>query len=174
MFFNHPVFTGKNRKVDRELKAAKMKMWYSVYLVISVSERNKFDTTLNLPPQWAPTPTSHKQSLVAAILSNVVAKYTDHKNERGKREGRCITESVRITSKWLSDNGSGTTLRLRRLLSSGLAVTSVATSQRLSLPKIRMSVSKQICNCTSHQFMDPNVNCRDICYRGTRWTAWHP
>jgi len=60
--------------VDKELKAAEMKMWYSVYLVISASERNKFDTTRNLPPQWAPTLTSHKQSLVAAILSNVVAK----------------------------------------------------------------------------------------------------
>lgn len=57
-----------------ELKEAEMKMWYSVYLVISASERNKFDTTRNLPPQWAPTLTSHKQSLVAAILSNVVAK----------------------------------------------------------------------------------------------------
>jgi hypothetical protein len=74
MSFNHPVFNGRNRKVDRELKAAEMKMWYSVYLVISASERNKFDNTRNLPPQWAPTLNSHKQSLVAAILSNVVAK----------------------------------------------------------------------------------------------------
>jgi len=71
---NHPVFTGKNRKVDKELKTAEMKMWYSVYLVIATSKRNQFDTKLNLPPQWAPTLTSHKQSLVAAILSNVVAK----------------------------------------------------------------------------------------------------
>jgi hypothetical protein len=74
IYFNHPVFTGKNRKVDRELQAAEMKMWYSVYLVIAASERNKFDTKRNLPPQWAPTLTSHKESLVAAILSNVVAK----------------------------------------------------------------------------------------------------
>jgi hypothetical protein len=74
IYFNHPVFTGKNPKVDTELQAAEMKMWYSVYLVIAASERNKFDTKRNLPPQWAPTLTSHKQSLVAAILSNVVAK----------------------------------------------------------------------------------------------------
>jgi hypothetical protein len=74
IFFNHPVFTGKNRKVDKELKTAEMKMWYSVYLVIATSKRNKFDTKRNLPPQWAQTLTSHKQSLVAAILSNVVAK----------------------------------------------------------------------------------------------------
>ena len=39
------------KKMDRELKAVKIKKWYSVYLVISASERNKFDTTRNLPPQ---------------------------------------------------------------------------------------------------------------------------